>query len=142
MCKPEREAALCTSTPSGQNATQSQSHSPQPISLMLSQAETHWVPFLVFGRGSNSQLSNLRADINHKATELEAHEKTLPLLSGSKGCWGRRTQVSTFSPDSGSMSFWKVSRGCDWFSDSHRALSRSAVRDMGRWSSLERDDMI
>lgn len=62
---------------------------------------------------------------------------TLPLLS-SLGCWGSSTQVSTFSPVSWSTSVWKVSRGCDWFTDSHKALRRSVMREMGRFGSLKR----
>lgn len=61
-----------------------------------------------------------------------AHIRALPLFSDSQGCWGNSTQVRTFSPDSGSISVWKVSRGWDWFSDSQSALSRSVVRVKGR----------
>lgn len=60
----------------------------------------------------------------------------LPLLS-SHGCWGSSTQVSTFSPVAWSTSVWKVRRGCDWFTDSHKALSRSVVRDIGKCASLK-----
>lgn len=62
--------------------------------------------------------------------------KMLP-LSGSHGCWGSSTQVSTLSPVSGSSSVWNVRRGCDWFSDSHNAFSRSVVSDRGKWWSLQ-----
>ncbi len=71
--------------------------------------------------------------------KCHADIQALPLFSDSQGCWGNSTQVRTFSPDSGSTSVWKVSRGWDWFSDSQSALSRREVRVKGRYSSLHRD---
>ncbi|TNN56173.1 hypothetical protein EYF80_033638 [Liparis tanakae] len=53
----------------------------------------------------------------------------------------RADHVSTFSPESGSWSVWKVRRGCDWFSDNHKAFSRSVVSDIGKCSSLETERM-
>lgn len=47
--------------------------------------------------------------------------------------------MSTFSPVSGSTSVWKVRRGCDWFSDIHRAFSGNMVSEMGKCVSLARD---
>lgn len=59
-------------------------------------------------------------------------------LSFSHGCWGSSTQVSTFSPVSGSTSVWKVRRGWDWFSDIHRAFSGNMVSEIGKCVSLMR----
>lgn len=59
-------------------------------------------------------------------------------LSESLGCWGSSTQVRTFSPVSGSTSVWKVRRGCDWFSDIHRAFSGNMVSVIGKCVSLAR----
>lgn len=72
----------------------------------------------------------------YQITICRSASSTLPLLS-SVGCWGSSTQVSTFSPVSWFTSVWKVRRGCDWFTDSHKALRRSVIREMGRFGSLK-----
>lgn len=74
----------------------------------------------------------------YKAYQMTACRSASCTLPSSLGCWGSSTQVSTFSPVSWSTSVWKVRRGCDWLTDSHKALRRSVMSEMGRFGSLKR----
>lgn len=83
--------------------------------------------------------ARFRGTNTERASQMTVWRSASSTLPSSLGCWGSSTQVSTFSPVSWSTSVWKVSRGCDWFTDSHRALRRSVMREMGRFGSLKRE---
>lgn len=68
--------------------------------------------------------------------QSKTHSKHLPWQPGSEGIWGSNTHVKIFSPVSGSVSVWKVSKGWDWLSDNHKAFSFKVVSEMGRYVSL------